>query len=446
MNIFKAYDIRGRYPEEVNEAFAYKIGRSIVHLLGAKKILVARDAREGSLELSQSLMKGIIDQGANVIFMDFSTTPMFYHFKIKKEFDAGIMITASHLPAGFNGMKFLREEKQIMGYEAGLKEVEALIESGELDKILLAEKKGLSENADYTDEYVEFVINSVPGNLKDQKVVIDGSDGMAGPFAKKILDKVGADYISLNCEFNLENASHGFNPLEDEARAQAKAKILETGAAFGAVFDADADRVAFLDEHGEFIPGDISIAIMVENITKPGDVVVHDLISGRALVDTINKMGCKSIPTAIGQINITKVFREHNARVGGEQSCHINFRENFGCEATLIALLNMINILNKTGAKMSELVNPLKESWLKSGELNYEMESNEQKEKKIDEVKEKFSDGTLNFEDGVKVDYEDSWLNVRKSNTEPLLRLRIEANSKERLEEIKARVEKVILG
>ncbi len=444
MDVFKAYDVRGRYPEEVNEKLAYNIGRAMVVLLEAKDFLVCQDAREGSKELSDALIKGVTDQGADVTYAGLVTTPMFYYFKWKKGFDAGVIITASHLPRGFNGLKAVKGGREFMSYNSGYKEVEELIHSGGLEKIALADSKGTVKQEDYINEYVDFVTKSAVGKLTGLKVVVDGSNGMAGPVAKQILEKVGVDYIGLNMDYNLDNPTHGLNPIKREAQKQVKKTVLETGAAFGAVFDADGDRIIFIDEKGEELPGDYALILLTKYLAKPGDRIVHDLLLGRAFLDVVKSMGCIPVISRVGHVFIKQTMIENDARVGGEIAGHMYLQEAGGAEATILCLLDMIGYLNKEQKPLSQLLAPLKEAWVKTEELNYELESNELKDKKIEEVAQEFSDGKQSRLDGITVNYDDYWFNVRKSNTEPVLRLRAEAKTRELLEDLVSRVENII--
>jgi len=299
MGIFKAYDVRGKYPEEVNEKLAYNIGRAMVILLKAKNFLVCQDAREGSKELSDALIKGVIDQGANATYAGLVTTPMFYYFKYKKGFDAGVMVTASHLPTGYNGFKAMKVGREFMGLDSGFREVEELLESGELEKTLLAEQKGTVAEDNYEEEYVDFIINSAVGELKGKKIVVDGSNAMAGPIGKKILDKAGVDYVGLNMDYNLENPSHGLNPLKAEAQQQVKDKIMEIGADLGAVFDADGDRIILVDDKGNDLPGDYAVTLLAKFLAKPGDKIVHDLLCGRAFREQLIQWVVKELKAGL---------------------------------------------------------------------------------------------------------------------------------------------------
>lgn len=445
MDIFKAYDVRGKYPEEINEELTYNIGRAMVILLKAENFLVCRDARKGSEELAQAFMKGVTDQGANVTYSGLATTPMFYYFKKKKGFDAGVMITASHLPSGYNGIKAMKKNG-FMGYDSGYKEIKELIFSGKIKEIPLAENKGQIKEESYEEEYIDFVLKNAFGELKGLKVVVDSSNGMTGPIIKKILDKAGVDYIGLNMDYNLENPAHSLNPLDKSARNQVVAKIAETGAQLGAVFDADGDRVIFIDEKGTYLSGDYTTAILAKHLAKPGEVIVHEVLCGRAFREAIDEMGCKRVMCRVGHLFIKENMLKYNARLGAELSSHLYFREAGGAETCILALFHMIGILNKEKKPLSELLAPLLAKWIKSDELNYEVDSNETKDAKIEEIKKQFTDGEQSTMDGITVEYEDSWFNVRKSNTEPVLRLRIEANSPEKLEELKAKLEKIILN
>lgn len=443
MNVFKAYDVRGKYPEEVNEKLAFNIGKAMVVLLGAKNFLIAMDARKGSEKLAEALTKGITGQGSNVTMMGLATTPMFYYFKKKKGFDAGVMITASHLPAGFNGLKAMRQDG-FMGYDTGFKEIEEMINSGRLDNIFSVDHKGSVEEESYDEEYIDFVIRNSLGNLRGLKVVVDGSNGMAGPIAEKILLKADVDFIGLNMSYKLENPAHSLNPLEVDAHVEVIEKIKETGAAFGAIFDADGDRIVFIDDKGESLSGDYTVAILAKHLAKPGDIIVHDLLCGRAFIDSVKKLGCEPVVSRVGHLFIKHKMVELNARLGAEASCHMYFQEAGGAESSVLCLLNMIGIINEEERNLSEILAPLRAAYVKSPELNYRFESNEVKDAKIEQIKVTFTDGMQSFLDGVKVDYDDAWFNVRKSNTEPVLRVRIEGKTASRVNELQVRIEAIV--
>jgi phosphomannomutase len=440
--IFKAYDIRGLYPSEINEAAVYNIGRALVRHTGAKKMAVGFDMRGSSLNLQKELIRGITDQGANVVKIGLSTTPMLYFASWKMEdIDAAVMITASHNPAEYNGLKLCRKNAVPIGEGSGMEEIKKLaIEDNFLDR----EEKGIIiENNDLRKEYIEYIAGffrkpafDLFGAFKvcGKKIVIDFANAM-GILDKEIYEKF-PKYIEPVYLFDKLDGSfpnHEANPIKPETLKILQEKVISEKADLGVAYDGDADRVGFVDEKGEIVPMDFMIAILAGEVLKknPGGLVLMDLRSSNAVREIIEKAGGIVHNCRVGHSLIKKQMREENAVFAGELSGHYFFEENKKAEMTALAVLTLLNLLNETGKKMSELTANLKK-YYHSGEINSDVED---KTGVMNKLKEKYSDGKLSELDGIRIDFPDWWLNVRPSNTEPKLRLNLEAKTREMMEE-----------
>ncbi len=430
--IFKAYDVRGVYPGEIDKDAAYKIGRALICHTKAKKVVVGWDMRNSSPELSGSLVSGMTDQGADVVKIGLATTPMLYFASWKMEdVELGVIVTASHNPAEYNGMKFCLRGAVPIGEGSGMEEVRDLALENNFPE---AEKKGeTKEDESIKEIYYKYISNFYnQGNKK--KIVIDFANGM-GILDKPVFESLGNDlekvYIFDDLDGNFPN--HEANPLKVETLESLQKKVLEEKADLGIAYDGDADRVGFVDEEGDVIPMDYMIAILASEVLKknPGALILMDLRSSNAVEEAIKKAGGRVNRSRVGHSLIKKQMREEDAVFAGELSGHYFFEENSKAEMTTLAVVYFLNILNETGKTASEMVEDLK-IYFHSGEINSEVAD---KEAVFEALKEKYSEGKLDERDGVRIDFPDWWFNVRASNTEPKIRLNLEAKSKELMEE-----------
>jgi phosphomannomutase len=438
--IFKAYDIRGVYPGELDEETIYKIGRAIVLYTKAQKIVVGRDMRESSPQLENALVKGITDQGANAVRIGLSSTPLVYFASWKINVDAGVIVTASHNPAEYNGMKMCFKNAVPIGEGSGMEEIKELAIKGEFPEV---SKKGkVEENDSVKNDYIKYIASFYKKG-KNRKVVIDFANGMGiidkGVY-EKLSDKIVPTYLFDTLDGSFPN--HEANPLKTETLEALSRKVIEEKADLGIAYDGDADRIGFVSEDGEIIPMDYMIALLATEILKkyPGGLVLMDLRSSNAVKEAIEEAGGEVNRCRVGHSLIKKQMREEGAIFAGELSGHYFFEENSKSEMATLAAIMVINLINETGQKMSELVKNLKR-YYHSGEINSDVED---KDGMMNKLKEIYKDGKLDELDGIRIDYPDWWFNVRPSNTEPKLRLNLEAKTKEMMEEKRNELLKII--
>jgi phosphomannomutase len=412
-----------------------------VEFTGAKKIVVGRDMRDSSVEIEDSLIKGINDQGADAVKIGLASTPMIYFASWKMEVDAGVIITASHNPAEYNGMKFCFKGAVPIGEGSGMEEIKNLAIAGNFSEI---EKKGeTEENEELKNQYIDYVASFFNEEGEKKKIVIDFANGIGAVESRvyeKFPEKLETFYLFEELDGSFPN--HEANPLKVETLEALQEKVLAEKADLGISYDGDADRVGFVEEKGEVVPMDYLIALLAKEILKkkPERLVLMDLRSSNAVKEVIEEAGGKVNRCRVGHSLIKKQMREEGAIFAGELSGHYFFEENSKAEMATLAVVTLINLMNESGKKMSELVEDLKR-YNHSGEINSEVAD---KEKVFEELKEKYAEGKLDELDGVRIDFEDWWFNVRASNTEPKIRLNLEAKTKELMEEKREEVLEII--
>lgn len=462
-SIFKAYDVRGLYPQEIDKKAAYAIGRALVEHTKAKKIVVGWDMRSSSPELTESLIEGITDQGADVVKIGLATTPMLYFASWKMEnVDVGVIVTASHNPAEYNGMKFCLKGAVPIGEGSGMEEIKDLalsslpfskgesernLENNDSSQIPLNPhlKKGeIFSDEDIKEVYYDYILKNYKAKSK-RKIVVDFANGMGildKPIYEKISDSVEAIYLYDELDGNFPN--HEANPLKIETLEMLQKKVLEEKADLGIAYDGDADRVGFVDEKGEIIPMDFMIAILAKEVLKkyPGGLVLMDLRSSNSVKEVIEEAGGKVNRCRVGHSLIKKQMREEEAIFAGELSGHYFFESNSKAEMTTLAVVYFLDLLEESGKSASELVQDLKR-YFHSGEINSEVKD---KKAVFRALKEKYAAGKLDERDGVRIDFPDWWFNVRASNTEPKIRLNVEAKTKELMEEKRDEILGIVRG
>jgi phosphomannomutase len=448
--IFKAYDIRGIYPEQVNEDAAWKIGnataaflRSLLRgydrgLANRQSLCVGYDMRLHSRSLAEALIKGMNAAGANVIDIGMIDTPQMYFAINHLGTCGGVQVTASHNPAQYNGFKISGLEAKPVGQDTGLKEIKhiatALLHTrGIMD--------GSVEKYDLTDAYREHILKFLDPKAKKIKIVIDASNGMAGKIVPLIFDGLGIEIVKLNFEHK-GVFKHDPNPLVESNLSQLKGLVKRRKADASVCFDGDADRLIMVDEKGQTISCDLLTALMVPYFLKkaPNSAIVYDLRSSWAVREEILKYGGVPRRERVGHAFMKKTLRTTHAIFGGELSGHFYYRDNFYADSGMITLVHMINILSQAQQPISELVKPLKRYYA-SGEINFAVD---EKEEMMKELRRKFSQGEADDLDGITVQFKDWWFNCRPSNTEPLLRLNIEAKTKELLEKQLAEIKNIL--
>ena len=432
---FKAYDIRGKVPSELNNDIAYKVGRAFVKLNNAKSVVIGRDVRESSPELSQALANGFTDAGCDVIDLGMCGTEMIYFSTPYLDADGGVMITASHNPPEYNGLKFVKKGSVPMGYGSGLKEVEQMILQDDLGDI--AEEKGEVKNIDIMTEFINSLEKFYDADkIKPYKVVVNAGNGCVGPALDAIEDKLPVEMIKVFHEPDSSFPNGVPNPLLPENRQSTIDAIKEHGADLGVAWDGDYDRCFFFDEQGNFIEGYYIVGLLAKSILKsnPGEKIVHDPRLIWNTIEIVEEAGGEAVVSVSGHAFIKQKMREVNSIYGGEMSAHHYFRDNAYSDSGMIPFLLVMQLMSDENKNLSELVGSMIEKYPCSGEINTTLDD---PKAKIEELKEKYSDGKLDELDGVSVEY-DSWrFNVRMSNTEPLLRLNVESKGNKELMERK---------
>ena len=438
--IFKAYDIRGVYPEQLDECIAERIGRAVVVFLNAKKVVVGRDMRPHSLPLFNALAKGIREQGADVIDIGMCSTPMSYHANGKLGADASIMITASHNTAEWNGFKICRAQAVPVSGVTGIADIEQLVEKNEWPA---ASRMGTLTMYDIAKEYGEFLRSHARITCK-LKVVVDYANAMGSYEIAGIEDLF--DIVPLYKKLDGTFPNHEANPLHTSTLDALRAKVIEVGADFGAGFDGDADRCGFVDDKGEIIPMDLFTALIAQDILSEkgrGTVpILYDLRSSWAVRECILANGGKPVMSRVGHAFIKAQMRDVGAVFAGELSGHYYFKENYVAESQGLAMIKLANLICRKQQPLSELVAPLKK-YFSSGEINSKVAD---VAPILDKIRAKYSDGHMFELDGISCEYSDWWFNVRSSNTEPLLRLIVEAKDKATMEEKRDALLKLIRG
>jgi len=440
--VFKAYDIRGIYPSELDEEGAYGIGRAYVEEFAAKRIAVGRDMRLSSPPMAAAAERGAVDAGAQVLDIGLVGTEMLYFAVGDLGLDGGIAITASHNPKEYTGMKIVREGALPVGGESGLAEIRdrALQGFGE------PSGAGRVEEADIWPAFVDRVLSFIDLHaIRPLKVVIDAANGMAGVMLPPVLQRLRrVEAVRYYFEPDGSFPNHEPNPLLPENREFIVERTKSEGADFGVAFDGDADRCFFVDDSGEFVPGDFVTALLAELILEkhPGAKIIYDVRASWAVPDTIERAGGVPLVNRVGHAYIKHRMREEGAVFGGEVSGHYYFRDFSQADSGVIPFLLMLELVSRKEQKLSEILRPLRERYFITGELNTPVPD---VGVKLAELERRFSsEGTVSHLDGVSVDAEDWHFNVRPSNTEPLLRLNLEARSEELMGEKRDEVLDVI--
>jgi phosphomannomutase len=427
--IFKAYDVRGVVPDDLDDDLVRAIGAAYAQITDHRPILIGRDSRLSSPDLAAALAEGITAQGSDVIDLGLASTDLLY-FASGSLGLPGIMITASHNPKQYNGLKFCQPGARPVGEETGLRDIRAIVETG----VPPSGERGSIEHRDLLDAYVEHVLRFVEiGEMRPLTVVADTANGMGGLVVPAVFERlpITAHYLFRELDGTFPN--HPADPLNPENQKDLKAAVLEHRADVGLAFDGDADRVFLVDEHAEDVSGSLLTAIVAVSMLRqePGAKIVHNLICSWIVPETIRANGGVPVRTRVGHSFIKQVMAETGAIFGGEHSGHYYFRENYRADSGLIAAVVALGELSASGESLSELLQPYRKYW-DSGEINSTVAD---QAGKIDELATLFADATLDRLDGLTIEYQDWWCNVRPSNTEPLLRLNVEARTKELLDD-----------
>jgi len=429
--IFKAYDIRGLYGEEMDETTALAIGRGFIRVLSRLRdkpaselrVGLGRDMRLTSPAMAAEVRDGMVIEGATVLDAGMVATEMLYHLVGSRELDGGAMVTASHNPKAYTGVKLIREGALALSGDAGIGDVHREIEAG----LGHGPGGGSFEDVDIWDEFRAHAVSFIDASkVRPMKVVVDGGNGMAGPMVGPILHDLGLDLEEMYFEPDGEFPDHEPNPLLEENRLQIIDRVRSTGADLGIAWDGDADRCFFIDGDGRFCDGDFVCALLARSLLRanPGAMILYDPRSSRAVPDLVAADGGRSDISRVGHAFFKRKMREDDAVFGGEVSGHYYFRDFWCADSGVIPALLMLELLSVGGRTLGELMADFRSRYFISGEINSEVAD---QAAKLEEIVDRYSDGEQSRLDGISVDYPDWHFNVRPSNTEPLLRLTLES-------------------
>jgi len=427
ISIFKAYDIRGVYPTQLDERAAYQIGAGLAAsnlLTAGTTLVVGRDMRESSDVLFDSFAAGASANGLHVMDVGRCTTPMLYFAVNELQAAGGAMITASHNPGQYNGFKLVRESAIPIGSDSGLDRI--LEHALKVQPPTKSHQMPAVHSCDLMQSYARFFSQRFSIEMK-KPVVIDTGNGIAGPIVRRVLQDQTITCHELFFEPDGRFPNHEANPLKEETLASLKAAIAKIPDAIGVAFDGDGDRVCFIDENGTIIRGDLLTALLSQHLLRENGPapILYDLRSSRIVPEVIRASGGQPVKTRVGHAFVKRIMREHDALFGGELSYHFYFRDFFYCESGILAMLDVCRLLAETGARLSDLVVPLRK-YFHSGEVNFEVRNTGLV---LSALEDRFAHGSIEKLDGLSVEYEDWWFNARPSNTEPLLRLTLEART-----------------
>ncbi|MGZ8752428.1 MAG: phosphomannomutase/phosphoglucomutase [Acidimicrobiia bacterium] len=420
--IFKAYDIRGIFPDEIDTTIAHRVGNAFVTFTGAERVIVGHDMRPSSVPLAAAFIEGVTLAGADVTDIGLASTDMCYFASGRFNAPAA-MFTASHNPAQYNGIKLCRAGAAPVGEETGLVQIKAAVAAGLLER---GEEQGRVERADLLAEFAAHVQSFVDrAELRPLKVVADTANGMGGLVVPAVFAGLPFDLTVLYQELDGTFPNHPADPIQVENLADLRRAVLDSGADIGLAFDGDADRVFLVDDRGEPVAGSTTTAIVAKAILErhPGETVVHNLICSKAVPEVIRESGGVPVRTRVGHSFIKQVMAETGAIFGGEHSAHYYFRDNWRADSGSIAALVVLEQLSRAGQSLSELRIPF-ERYADSGEINTRVGD---PASVIEQVAEHYADAEQDRLDGLTVDFGEWWFNLRASNTEPLLRLNLEA-------------------
>ncbi|HLJ80149.1 MAG TPA: phosphomannomutase/phosphoglucomutase [Ktedonobacterales bacterium] len=431
-DIFKAYDVRGVYPGELDEDAAYRIGRAMVQYLDVAAVAIGRDMRLSSPALAGAILRGITDQGADAVDLGMTTTDELYFAVGKFGYPAGVMVTASHNPGKYNGIKMCRAEAVAISSETGLNAMRDIALAGSFQE---SSRKGHVIQRDVTDDFVRHVLSFIDvSRVRPLKVAVDAGNGMAGMLVPRVFAHLPCELVPLYFELDGSFPNHPASPIEPENTAELRKVVVEQRCDMGVAFDGDADRMFLTTEKGEFLGGDMVTALVSQSLLRrhPGATILYNLICSRSVPEVIERGGGKAIRTRVGHSFIKVQMREENAIFGGEHSGHFYFRDNWFADSGMIAFLIVLELVSVSGKTVSELVAAV-DTRFRSGEINSEVTDQHGRMAAIEEHYAARG-AQIDHLDGITVSFPTWWFNVRPSNTEPLLRLNVEADMKEEME------------
>jgi phosphomannomutase len=445
--IFKAYDIRGLYPTEINEDVARQIGRGFVAYLKATRIGVSRDMRVSSPGIAAAFIEGAREQGADVVDYGMLGTDSMYFAVVNDALEGGAQITASHNPGQYNGIKMVRTGAQPLSGDAGLGDIRDMIAGDRLPAP--AATRGSLTTRNIVPEYIDKVMSFIdPSIIKPLNIVLDAGSGMAGLIAPLLFDRLPCRTTRLCFTIDGTFPTHEANPLIEENRRDITAEVIRQNADAGIAWDGDADRCFFIDGSGEFISGDFITALLAEAflLKHPGATIIYDLRASRAVKDTVERLGGRALMNRVGHAFIKQRMRQEDGIFAGEVTGHYYFRDFSYADNGFIPALLILELMSKKNKSLRDLLQPLRERYFISGEINTKLRSMNDVPNTLAAVEGRYRDAAIQKMDGVSVDYADWHFNVRASNTEPLIRLNLEAATPELMEKKRDEVLGVIRG
>ena len=431
--LFKAYDVRGLVPDELTPEAAYRIGRALVLALCPDTVAVGRDMRLSGPAIAGGLIDGIRDQGAEVVDVGLVSTDALYFAVGNYGYPAGVMMTASHNPAAYNGLKICREGARALSLDAGLGEIRDLAVAGNFPEPAGGRRGAVSER-DVLGAYADYVLGMIDiGSIRPLKIAVDAGNGMAGLTVPRVFDRLPCEVVPLYFDLNGAFPNHPANPIEPENVRDLQALVVRAGCDLGVAFDGDADRVFLIDERGAFVGGDMTTAMVAVKMLErsPGAAVVYNLICSRAVPETIARLGGRPLRSRVGHSYIKATMRAEDAVFGGEHSGHFYFRDFWYADSGMAALLTVLELVSAANQPLSAVLAPL-DPRVRSGEINSEVADPAATMAAV-EAAYRTRGAEIDHLDGVTVSFPTWWFNLRASNTQPLLRLNVEADDAARL-------------
>ena len=438
---FKAYDVRGRVPEELNEDIAYRIARAYAEFIQPRRVAVGRDIRLSSADLTRAVIRGLTDAGVDVVDIGVGGTELVYFTTFHSGLDGGIMVTASHNPPNYNGMKFVREGSRPISSDTGLVEVRALAER---DDFGTGASEGSATELDITPDYIEHLLSYIDvATLAPLRIVVNAGNGGAGPIVDLLEPHLPFEFIKLHHEPDGTFPNGVPNPMLEANRQSTSDRIKETGADLGLAWDGDYDRCFFFDEQGRFIEGYYVVGLLAQSflVKSPGDRIVHDPRLVWNTLEIVQQAGGKAIQSKSGHAFIKQTMREHDAAYGGEMSAHHYFRDFSYADSGMIPWLLVAEIMSRTGRPLSALVEERMALFPASGEINRRVDDDAEVLEQVERLYAKDAIA-VDHVDGVSIEFEDWRFNLRVSNTEPLVRLNVETRNDPEL--MRARTEELL--
>jgi phosphomannomutase len=442
MSVFKTYDIRGVWGQGIDDSVAFRVGKALVRHMKVRTFLIGHDARLHSPELYRAVAAGLMEEGAKVTGIGLASTPLLHYSQMDGKVEAAVMVTASHNPKEYHGFKVFDANGGSLSYDKGLKDVEALVEGIAAPARIPAAS---FEETDGLEKYVRFVAGAGKGAKPRAGIVIDVSNGSSGRVFRRLTEVMGVEALILNEQPDGNFPHHDPNPLKEESKKQAAEAVVSREAGFGVILDGDGDRILFVDEKGRGIENYFLSCLVTEELLArtPGASIVYDLISSRVLPERIKEMGGKPAVSRVGYTFLYDQMLATKAVFGAETSGHVYFKvsDTYYTESAAYALAVILGLLAKKDRPLSELVEPLRSRYAQSPEINIEVAD---KQKAMADVEKRFAKGRIDRLDGISIEFDDFWFNVRPSNTEPLLRLRLEARTADVAKARTAEIRKIL--